>query len=289
MKIVASGPITSWQIDGETIETDRLFSWVPKSLQMVTAAMKLKDVCSLEEEKWQTSVSQFSRSVKPDSLWPHESQHARRPCPSPTPGVHLNSCPSSWWCHPAISSSVIPFSSCPQSLPASESFPMSQLFGMRWPKYWNFSFSISPSKEHPGLISFRMNWLDLLVVQGTLKSLLQHHSSKASILRHSALFTVQLSHPHMTTGKTIALINLESVLKSRDITFLTKVNIVKAIFGEGDDRGWDSWMASLTQCMWVWVNSGSWWWTGRPGVLRFMGSQRVGHDWATGLIWWFFQ
>ena len=77
--------------------------------------------------------------------------------------------------------------------------------GMRWPKYWCFSFSISPSKEHPGLISFRMDWLDLLSVQGTLKSLLQHHSSKASILRCSAFFTVQLSHPYMTTGKTMAL------------------------------------------------------------------------------------
>ena len=76
---------------------------------------------------------------------------------------------------------------------------------MRWPKYWSFSFSISPSSEHPGLISFRMDWLDLLEVQGTLKSLLQHHSSKASILRHSAFFTVQLSHPYMTTGKTVAL------------------------------------------------------------------------------------
>ena len=76
---------------------------------------------------------------------------------------------------------------------------------MRWPKYWSFSFSISPSNEHPGLISFRMDWLDLLAVQGTLKSLLQHHSSKASILRCSAFFTVQLSHPYMTTGKTIAL------------------------------------------------------------------------------------
>ena len=76
---------------------------------------------------------------------------------------------------------------------------------MRWPKYWNFSFNISPSNEHPRLISFRMDWLDLLAVQGTLKSLLQHHSSKASILRCSALFTVQLSHPYMTTGKTIAL------------------------------------------------------------------------------------
>ena len=76
---------------------------------------------------------------------------------------------------------------------------------MRWPKYWSFSFSISPSKEHPGLISFRMDWLDLLAVQGTLKSLLQHHSSKASILRRPAFFIVQLSHPYMTTGKTIAL------------------------------------------------------------------------------------
>ena len=76
---------------------------------------------------------------------------------------------------------------------------------MRWPKYWSFSFSISSSKEHPGLISFRMDWLDLLAVQGTLKGLLQHHSSKASILQHSAFFTVQLSHPYMTTGKTIAL------------------------------------------------------------------------------------
>ena len=111
---------------------------------------------------------QFSRSVVSDSLQPHESQHARPPCPSPSLRVHSNSRPLSQWCHPAISSSVIPFSSCPQSLPASESFPVSQL--MRWPKYWSFSFSITPSKEHPGLISFRMDWLDLLAVQGTLKS-----------------------------------------------------------------------------------------------------------------------
>ena len=146
---------------------------------------------------------QFSHSVVSNSLQPHELQHTRPPCPSPTPRVHSNSCPLSRWCHPATSSSVIPFSSCPQSLPASESFPMSQL--LRWPKYWSFSFSIIPSKEIPGLISFRMDWLDLLSVQGTLKSLLQHHSSKASILRPSAFFTVQLSHPYMTTGKTIAL------------------------------------------------------------------------------------
>ena len=117
-------------------------------------------------------------------LWPHELPHARPPCLSPTPRVHPNSRPSSQWCHPTISSSVVPFSSCPQSLPASV-FSNESTFRMKWPKYWSFSFSISPSKEHPGLISFRMDCLDLLAVQGTLKSLLQHHSSKASILRRS--------------------------------------------------------------------------------------------------------
>ena len=105
---------------------------------------------------------QFSRSVVSNTLRPHESQHARPPCPSPASGVYLNSCPSSWWCHPAILSSVVPFSSCPQSLPASESFSNESTLRMRWPKYWSFSFSIIPSNEHPGLISFRMDWLDLL-------------------------------------------------------------------------------------------------------------------------------
>ena len=89
--------------------------------------------------------------------------------------------------------------------PSIKVFSDESALRMRWPKYWSFSFSISPSNEHPGLISYRMDWLDLLVVQGTLKSLLQHHSSKASILRCSAFFTIQLSHPYMTTGKTIAL------------------------------------------------------------------------------------
>ena len=112
--------------------------------------------------------------------------------------------PSSRWCHPAISSSGVPFSSCPQSLPASV-FSNESTLCMRWQKYWSFNFSLSPSNEHPGLISFRMDWLDLLAVQGTLKSLLQHHSSKASILQCSAFFIVQLSHPYLTTGKTIAL------------------------------------------------------------------------------------
>ena len=148
---------------------------------------------------------QFSCSVMSDSLRPHELQHARPPCPSPTPGVYSNSCLLNQWCHLAISSSVVPFSSCPQSLPASGSFPMSQVFAWGSQSIGVSAFSISPSNEHPGLISFRMDQLDLLAVQGTLKSLLQHHSPKASILQCSAFFTVQLSHPYMTTGKTIAL------------------------------------------------------------------------------------
>src|SRR5574341_1165515 len=151
-----------------------------------------------------TSV-QFSRSVVSDSLRPHESQHARPPCPSPTLGVHSTS---------SSIESVMPSSHlilcCPLLLlppvpPSTRVFSNESTLLMRWPKYWSFSFSIIPSKEIPGLISFRMDWLDLLAVQGTLKSLLQHHSSKALILRRSALFTVQLSHPYMTTGKTIAL------------------------------------------------------------------------------------
>ena len=143
------------------------------------------------------SSIQFSCSVMSDSLQPHELQHARPPCPSPTLGVHPNSCPSSRWCIPAILYSTNPFSSCPQSLPASV-FSNEATLHMRWPEYWSFSFSIFPSKEHQGLISFRMGCLDLLAVQGTLKSLLQHHSSKALILRCSA-FWAQLSHPTFTS------------------------------------------------------------------------------------------
>ena len=153
----------------------------------------------------QFSSVQSSRSVVSNSLLSHGLQHTRLPCPSPTPGacsIHVCSVGDG---HQTISSSVVPFSSCPQSLPASESFPNESTLHMRWPKYWSFSLSNSRSKEYSGLISFRMDWLDLLAVQGTLKSLLQHHSSKASILWCSAFFIVQLSHPYMTTGKTIAL------------------------------------------------------------------------------------
>ena len=136
------------------------------------------------------SSGQFSHSVVSDSLRPHESQHARPPCPSPTPGVHSDSGPSSRWCRPAVSSSVVrPLLLLPPIPPSIRVFSNQSTLRVRWPKYWSFSFSIIPSKEIPGLIS-RMDWLDLLAVQGTLKSLFQHHSSKASILRHSAFFTV---------------------------------------------------------------------------------------------------
>ena len=123
----------------------------------------------------------FSRSVMSNSLWPHGLQHARLPCSSPSLGVCSNSHPLSRWCNPTISSSVGPFSSCLQSFLVSGSFPMKSALCIRWPKYWSFSFSINPSNEYLGLISFRIDWFDL-AVQGTLKSLLQHHSSKASIL-----------------------------------------------------------------------------------------------------------
>ena len=132
-----------------------------------------------------------------DSLRPHGSQHARPPCPSPTPEFTQTHAiesvmPSSHLilCRPLLLLPPLP--------PSIRVFSNESTLCMRWPKYWSFSFSISPSNEHPGLISFRMDWFDLLAAQGTLKSLLQHHSSKASIFQRSAFFTVQLSHPYMT-------------------------------------------------------------------------------------------
>ena len=159
------------------------------------------------------SSVQFSRSVVSNS----EPQHTRALCPSPSPGVHSDSCPSSQWYHPAISL----LSPSPQSPvpPSIRVFSNESTLHMRWPKYWTFSLSISPSNEHPGLIFFRMDWLDLLAVQGTLKSLLQHHSSKASILQCSALVIVYLSHPYMTTGKTIALTRRTFVGKVMSLLF----------------------------------------------------------------------
>ena len=140
----------------------------------------------------------------------HVLQYASLPCPSLSPRVCSNSCPLSWWCYLTTSSSAAPFSSCPQSFSAS-GLPSFRVFSnelalqIRWPKYWSISFINDPSNEYSGLISFRIDWFDLLAVQGTLKSLLQHHSSKASILQHSTFFIVQLSHAHMTTRKTIDL------------------------------------------------------------------------------------
>ena len=128
-----------------------------------------------------------------NSLRPHGLQHTRLLCPSPTPGACSNSCPLIWRCHPLISSWVVPFSCCSPSPPPSM-FPSIRVFFnksvllIRWLKYWNFSFSISPSNEYSSLISFRIDWFDLLAVPGTLKSLLQHHSSKPSILQHSSKF-----------------------------------------------------------------------------------------------------
>ena len=153
-----------------------------------------------------------------DSLWPHGLQHARPPCPSPTLGIYSNSCPLSQWRHPTISSSVILLLP-PSIFPSIRVFSNESVLCMRQPKYWSFSFSISPSSEYSGLISFRMDWLDLLAVQGTLKSLLQHHSSKASILWCSAFFIIQLSHPYMTTGKTIALTRWTFVGKVMSLLF----------------------------------------------------------------------
>ena len=163
---------------------------------------------------------QFSYSVMSDSLWPHELQHARPPCPSPTPRVYPNSYPLSRWCHPTISSSVVPFSSCPQSFPALGSFPMSQLFAPGGQSIEvSASISVLPMNTQDWSPLGWTDWWDLLAVQGILKSLLQHHSSKASILWHSAFFIVQVSHPYMTTEKTIALTRQTFVDKVMSLLF----------------------------------------------------------------------
>ena len=143
---------------------------------------------SLDAPMWACCCSVVQLGL---TLRPHDPQHARPPCPSPTPRVYSNSCPLSQWCHPANLSSVVPFSSCLQSFPASGPFLMSWLFKSAGQSI-GFSFSISPSNEYSGLISFRMDWLDLFAIWGTLKSLLQHHSSTATLLRCSAFFIVQL-------------------------------------------------------------------------------------------------
>ena len=159
----------------------------------------------------------FGRSVMSDSLQPHGLQHTRLPCPEPTPGTYSNSSPSSQWCHPTISSSVIPFSSNFQSFPASQSFQMSQFFA-------SGGQSIGVSASASVLMNiwdrFPLGWTGWIsLLSKGFSSLLQHHSSKAQILQHSAFFIVQLSHPYMTTGKTKALTRRTFVGKVMSLLF----------------------------------------------------------------------
>ena len=163
------------------------------------------------------SSVQFSHSVVSDYLQPHGLQHTRPPCPSPTPEIYSNSFESVMssnhliLCRPLL----IP----PSIFPSISVFSNESVLYIGWPKYWSFSFSISPSNEYSGLISFRMDRLDLLAIQGTLKSLIQHHSSKPSVLWCSAVFIVQHSHLYMTTGKTIALTRWTFVGKVMSLLF----------------------------------------------------------------------
>ena len=193
-------------LDGITDSMDMSLSqrWEIMKDRVLIFTVLSPGLCTVSGRVGSTHFSsvQFSRSVVSDSLPPHESQHARPPSPSPTisrSSLRLTSIksimPSSHLilCRPLLLLSLVP--------PSIRIFSNESTLCMRWPKYWSFSFRIIPSKEIPGLISFRRDWLDLLAVQGTLKSLLQHHNSKASIVWRSAFFTVQLSHPYMTTGK----------------------------------------------------------------------------------------
>ena len=160
-------------------------------------------LCNRNEHNNVKQLCSYCCSVVLDSLQPHGLEHAKPPCPSPFPKVCPSSCTLHGWCHPVILSSD----------PSPSALNLSQHQGffhelavcIKRPKYWSFSFSIHPSNKYSGLISLKIDWFDLLAVQGTLGSLLQHHSSKASILWHSASFTVQLSQPYVTNGKTTAL------------------------------------------------------------------------------------
>ena len=161
------------------------------------------EVSQKEKQQYSISSVKFSRSVVSDTLWPHEPQYTRPPCSSPTPRIHPNPCPSSQWCHPTISSSVIPFSSCPQYFPASGSFPMSHLFASGGQNIGvSASTSVLPMNSQDWSL---LGWTGWISLQSKGLARVFSHSSKASILLRSAFSTVQLSHPDMTTGKTIAL------------------------------------------------------------------------------------
>ena len=237
---------------------------------------------------------QFSCWVVSDSLWPNELQHTRPPCRSTTPRVHPNSCPLSQWCQPIISSSVVPFSSCTRSFPASGSFQMSQPFA------WSGQ-SIGVSASTSVLPMNSQDWsplgwtpLGVLAVQGTLKSLLQHHNSKASILQLSAFFIGQISHPYMNTRKTIALTRLTFVDKIMSLllnmlsrlvmTFLSRskrllISWLQSFWGGG------GFITSLEKAMATHSSTLAWKipWTEEPGRLQSNGSIRVGYDWVASL------
>ena len=191
------------------------------------------------------SVRQFSSSVVSDSLRPHEPQHTRPPCPSPTPRVHPNPCPLCRWFYPTFLSSVIPFSSCPQSFQVSGSFQMSQLSASG-----GQSIGISASTSVPPMNTqdwSPLGWTGWISLQS--KGLLQHHSSKASILRHSAFFIVQLSHPYMTTGKTIALTRWTFVGKVMSLLFNMLSRLV-ITFVPRSKRLFISWLRSPSAVIW---------------------------------------
>ena len=187
----------------ETLQSAKTWLWLNHEFIIAKFRLKLKKV-----GKTTRPFNQFSHSVVYDSLWSRGLQHTRLPCPSPTHGAYSKSCPSSWWCHPTISSSVIPFSFCLQSFPHQNLFQwVSSLYQVA--KVLELQLQHRPSNEYSGLIPFRIHWLDLLEVQGTLRSLLQHHSLKAC----PTFLMVQLSHTYMTTGKTIAFTRWNFVAK----------------------------------------------------------------------------
>ena len=161
----------------------------------------------------------FNCSVVSDSLWPHRLQHARLPCPSPTAGAYSKLMSIELLMPSNHFILCCPFLILPSIFPSIRVFSNESVLHIRWPKYWSFSFSISPSNEYSGLISFRIDWLDLPAFHGTLKSLLQHHSLKASVLQCSALFMVQISHAYMTTGKTVTLTKWTFVGKVMSLLF----------------------------------------------------------------------
>ena len=184
-----------------------LLEWVlEKTLESPLDCKEIQPIHSKGDQPWVFFGSEVKLAVMSDSLWPHGLQHTRPPCPSPTSRVYPNSRPLSWLCHPAISSSVVPFSSCLQSFPASGSYQISQLFTSGGQSIGVSALaSVFPMNIQDLFISFRIDCFHLLAVQDTLKSLLQYQSLKASVPLHSAFFIVHLLYLYLTTGKTIAL------------------------------------------------------------------------------------